>query len=328
MRLGIMLWVGSVAFGVALLISRASAAESILEHAEDFSADPISRGWRIFGATNLFAWNPEAANLEVTWDSREPNSYFYRSLGTVLTRNDSFALQLELRLSEVRIGVQEGQPFTFQVAFGFIHLASATSPEFVRGTGRNSPNLVEFNYFADSGFGATVSPIIVSTNIQFIPSFTFPLEMTVGDLFSIEMQYDGPQATLRTRMTRNREPFGPIRDVKLPAHFTDFRVDAIALSSYSSRGSDGSLWARGVVDNLKITLPPPPISNVAGRLIDQRWRVSFQGRTGWNYFLERTTDFRSWTTAAQAVASSDSMQTLETLITHDHAFFRIRADRP
>ena len=55
---------------------------------EDFSADPRSNGWQIFGNTNLFQWDSTNHNLDVTWDSSQTNSYFYHPLGTILTRDD------------------------------------------------------------------------------------------------------------------------------------------------------------------------------------------------------------------------------------------------
>lgn len=301
---------------------------------EDFSHDPVTRGWKTFGNSELFRWNASAGNLEVTWDSGQANSYFYRPLGTVLARDDDFSLKLDLRLTELKVGVLAGQPFTFQLALGFIRLTSATRDDFSRGTGTQSPNLVEFNYFADSGFGATISPIIVSTNNQFIPSFTFPLEMSVGDQFTIQMSYEAKEQTLRTVMTRNQQTFGPIRDVKLPAHFTDFRADAVSINSYSSRGSGGSLLARGVIDNVHVVTPEPQNLGIIGRIVADRWQVEFRGRPGWRYSLERTTDFSGWSAEPNSSASTLDLGSaerpviLESPVTNDHVFFRVRADRP
>ena len=42
---------------------------------EDFSTDPLARGWQVFGDASLFAWNSTHGNLEVTWDS----SHFFRA---------------------------------------------------------------------------------------------------------------------------------------------------------------------------------------------------------------------------------------------------------
>jgi len=36
--------------------------------AEDFVYNPFTNGWKIFGNTNLFAWDPTNQNIAVTWD--------------------------------------------------------------------------------------------------------------------------------------------------------------------------------------------------------------------------------------------------------------------
>lgn len=311
------------------LVAAITASGAALK--EDFANEPSAQGWKIFGDASLFRWNANQRHLEVTWDSGRPNSYFYRSLGTVLAKSDDFVLSFDLTLEEVNIGVRPGKPFTFQIAIGFLNLRSATQTNFARGTGTQSPSLVEFNYFPDSGFGATISPVIVSTNNQFIPSFSFPLELTVGDLFKVEMNYRGIDQTLRTTMTRNSESFGPVRDVKLPSQFTDFRVDTFAVSSFSDTGSDGSILARGRLDNVSVMVPAPPISGLVGGNAQSGWRgrVEFGTQTGWQYTLERTEDFLTWTTVGSVTAGTRDRRTLVDLTApEDRAFYRIRAERP
>ena len=83
----------------------------------------------------------------VTWDSSQPNSYFYHPLGTILTRNDDFSLEFDLQLNDA-----EASGYGFELAIGFLNLAEATSTNFNRSTGANSPDLVEFTYFPDAGY--------------------------------------------------------------------------------------------------------------------------------------------------------------------------------
>jgi len=52
-------------------------------------------------------------------------------------------------------------------------------------------------------------------------------------LFHIEMVYTGSNSTLHTTITCNGEPFDPIPDAYAANGFQDFRVDQIAVSSYS-----------------------------------------------------------------------------------------------
>src|SRR5258708_6701764 len=71
-----------------LFITLAIASLSVLSVvrattiAENFSADPLLDGWQVFGDTNQFQWNSTDQNLDVTWDSTKPNSFFYHPLGT------------------------------------------------------------------------------------------------------------------------------------------------------------------------------------------------------------------------------------------------------
>src|SRR5262249_50628068 len=134
-----------------------------------------------FGEAVLFHWNAADQNLRVTWDSSRSNSFFYRPLDNILARTDDFALQFDLSLDSIQAGANPAKPSTFEIAVGLINTSSATNSAFNRGTGRNSPNLVEFDYFPPADIiAATVSPAIVSSNSQFATSFTFPLEMAAG----------------------------------------------------------------------------------------------------------------------------------------------------
>ena len=299
---------------------------------EEFASDPAVRGWGIFGDTNLFHWNSANQNLEATWDSSRTNSFFYRRLDTVLTGDDDFEVAFDLRLSDIAVGVNPNKSSTFELAAGFLNLANATSTNFQRGTGINPAfgprNLAEFDYFPDSGFGATISPTLVSSNNQFAAGFEFPLELTPGDWFHLALNYNASNRTLATMMTRNGLPFGPIKDVKPGAGFTDFRLDAFAVISYSDAGADGSILAHGVVDNVVVTVPGPPIRGVTGRLTNNTWQVEFGSGTNWLYTLERTEDFRSWRDVAVAIPGVDGQLELsDPDEPGSNAYFRVRAER-
>ena len=124
---------------------------------EDFSSDPASRDWRVFGNTNLFSWDATNQNLRVTWDSTNSNSYFYHPIGTILAKDDDFSLAFDLRLSDVQI-----TNYGFQLAIGLLNFSDATRTNFLRGSG-NSPNLAEFDYFPDSGFGPSIAATLTDT---------------------------------------------------------------------------------------------------------------------------------------------------------------------
>jgi hypothetical protein len=299
---------------------------------EDFTSPPGARGWRTFGDGSLFSWNPTDQTLEVTWDSARPNSYFFRPLGTILGKSDEFAFQFELRLHSIQPGANPAKPSTFEIAVGLFRLDSATHPGFSRGTGRDSPNLVEWDYFPSADIiEATVSPVLVSTNSQFIPGFSFPLEMPVDDLFRVALRYTASNQTLVTTMTRNGALFGPIQNVRLPASFTDFRVDAFSISSYNDAGDEaGSILARGVIDNVVVTTPAPPLEPLAIRISNGLARVQFAGRTNWSYTLQRSADLTNFTSVQTVSTPASTNVVLEDAFATGvtNRFYRVRADRP
>ena len=294
--------------------------------AEDFSTDPLQRGWSVFGDTNLFHWDSTNQTLEVTWDSSRPNSYFYRKLDTILARDDDFTIEFDLKLSDAT-----ADGFGFEIAIGFLNYQSATNPGFLRGTGRNSPNLVEWDYFPPAMYDATVYPFIVATNGLKYSSggSTFPLELTPGDWFHVEMTFTASNQTLHTEMTDNGVPISPLNDATLGATFTDFRADMVSITSYDGTDSASSLLAHGVISNLVVTVPPPPVQHLAGAFSNTVWQVSFANRTNWFYTLQRTTNFLSWTNVSPATPGVVGMLTLsDSNPPSINAFYRVQAVRP
>ena len=317
--------------GVGLLLFLSLAPGRAAVFTEDFTSPPGTRGWRTFGDGSLFSWNPANQTLEVTWDSARPNSYFFRPLGTILGKADDFAFQFEVRLHNIQPGANPAKPSTFEIAIGLFRLDSAIHPAFSRGTGRDSPNLVEWDYFpAADIIEATVSPVIVSTNSQFIPGFSL-LEMPVEDLFRVALSYTASNQTLVTTMTRNGASFGPIQNVTLPARFTDFRVDAFSISSYNDAGDEaGSILARGVIDNVVVTTPAPPLERLAIRITNGLARVQFDGRANWSYTLQRSVDLTNFASVLTVNSPATTNIVLDDAFVGaaTNHFYRVRADRP
>lgn len=304
---------------------------------EDFSADPLTRGWREFGDTSLFEWDAAQQRLAVTWDSRQTNSFFARSLGTVLAEDDDFRLSFDLRLDDVTVGIDTNKTSMFQIAVGLIRLAQATNAGWFRGAGMasNGPrNLIEFDYFPDSGFGATVSPTLISSNNEFAYSFNYPVELTLGDLFHVEMTYTAGNRTMVTTMTRNGEVFGPIENAVAGPGFGGFRVDHLAVCSFNDGGQDpewdGSVLAHGTMDNISVTVPAPPVPNIRLHFAAGRLEARFTGHSNWTYTLERTLDFHGWTPASPTRRGEVTELTLQDTnsVNPRAAFYRVRADRP
>ena len=310
---------------------------------EPFLAAPDARGWRSFGDTTLFRWNATNQNLEVTWDSSRTNSFFYRSLGTILTKADDFSFSFDLRLDDIRVGSTPGKTNEFEIAVGLMNYSSATNANAFRGAGVSSiygvRNLVEFDYFPDAGFGDTVATTVVSTNNRIFPVHNFPLTMTPGANFRITLAYTASNQVLQTSATRNDLPFGlppnnTLGDLSLAGR-PDFRVDSFAVISYSDAiqiGDPryyGSVLAHGSVDSVQIITPPPPVAGVQLQLFAGTSRVQFLSQINWTYLLERTTDFVSW--SASSIAGTGTGGTIILTDTNPPApslFYRIRAERP
>ena len=303
---------------------------------EDFTGDPLAQGWRSFGDASLFHWNASSQQLDVTWDSARPNSYFVRPLGTVLTKSDDFSFACDLLLLDVLGGVNPAKPGPFQISLGLLNLASATNADFVHGTVQ-SPNLVELDYFPAGefpDFGAvdpTVSLYAVSASRQPVGSFTFPLELPTNEWLHVTVIYTSASRTLRATIIRADHPLDIIRELKLPAGFTDFRVDAFSISSFTDAGDRyDSILTHGVVDNVLVTIPSPPVTELTGGFSDSHWQVQFLSRTDWSYTLERSADFISWETVSSLTAGTGEMLTLSEINSTSEraAFYRVQAQRP
>jgi hypothetical protein len=313
---------------------------------EDFAA-AIQNGWQKFGNTNLFHWNPANQDLEVTWDSRESNSFFYFPLGTSLSRSDDFSITFDLRLNDIVSGIEPGKTTGLEIGFGFLNFATATNSGFARGVFGGAPGLVEFDYFPKGyyEFGgmtydvdATTTPTFISTNsFDYAPTIFAPYiqELPTNVVVHVQMSFTGSNQTLVTLLTTNGTPFFQPPDVVLTdtnvSAFTasdDYRVDTFSISSYSSAGDDfDSVFGHGVIDNVRLTYPMP-VENLTGAFAGSVWEMRFSSRSNWVYTLERTGDFQSWVTASATVPGNGGVLVLQdpsTLL--ERAFYRVRATR-
>jgi hypothetical protein len=299
---------------------------------ENFAANPLQHGWQIFGDTNLFQWDSTNQNLDVTWDSSQPNSYFYHPLGTILACDNDFSLAFDLQLNEAEAG-----GYGFELAIGFLNLAEATNANFLRGTGYNSPDLVELDYFPDVGYGPTVWPAFVDTNSDFNYNGSSDYAIygpNLGDWYHIVMTYTASNQVMVTTMTDLEQASGvtiidPLDLTNSEYPFTDFRVDTLSISSYQDTDSGGSIYAQGVVGNFVVTLPPPPVQNLTGAFSNDVWQAQFCSQTNWLYTLERTGDFQCWTNISPATCGNGTNLFLQDINPPaDKAFYRVSASRP
>jgi hypothetical protein len=321
------------AFVLCLFLAAAFTTEAAVI-TENFSSNPESQAWRKFGNTNLFRWNSTNQNLEVTWDSSQSNSYFFQPLGNILAKSDDFSLAFDLKLNDIAVGVNTNKPYTFPLCIGFQNLSNATGANFFRGSG-HVPNLAEFAFYPDSGFGPTLWPSFYSTNstLNFNGASDYTIiDLPIGVTMHIAMTYTASNKTCTTTITTNGISIGAINNTRLLS-FTDFRVDTFAIESYSDAGQSpddgGSLLARGTIDNLVITIPPPPIENLRGVLTSNQWQAHFISRTNWNYVLERSQNLQTWTNASLVIAGTGTNLFLpDTTSLTEKSFYRVRANRP
>jgi hypothetical protein len=320
-----------------LSLVSASRAVTLIE---DFSTNPQPKGWQVFGDANLFHWDATDQNMQVTWDSSRSNSYFCLPLGTTLAKDSDFTLAFDLQLSDFAAGVNPDKPNPFQVSIALINPAKATQPGYARGTGTDSPDLVEFAFFPDPGgvwtFGPSITPVLVDS-IGSNPSVNWAygfagLSLTTNDLFHILMTYTASNQTLHTTITNNGEAFCSVYDAHLGAGFQDFQVSHVAICSYSDAiqvpDYAGSILAHGTVDNFVVTMPPP-VTSISGGPGPNGWQVAFHSRSDWNYTLERAADLQSWTNICPAVSGNGTKMSLwDANPPADKAFYRVSASRP
>jgi hypothetical protein len=325
--------------GGSLVFTQDYHAATVLE---DFSTDPASHGWKKVGDASLFEWNPTNYCEQITWDSSRSNSYFALPLGTVLGKEDDFSLAFDLRLSDFVAGVDPQKPNPFQLAVAFINLSEASGPAFVRGTGADSPDLTEFSFFPDPGGAWIYGPSLTTEMVDSIGAdpgadwaYGFAgLSLTTDDLFRIAMTYTAANLTLHTQITRNtNEVFATFDAVISNTNFTDFRLNAVAVCSYSDAGQDpqfaGSILAHGIVDNFVVTVPPLPVTSIAGNFNNAVWQVNFLSRSNWVYTLERTADFQTWVAVSPtANGNGTNLALQDTNAPSSKAFYRVKARRP
>ncbi len=319
-------WVlGCALLGMAVQLTPAA------DFFEDFTTPPAPGRWLTHGDPSLFQWNP-AGHLDVTWDSSRTNSFFFHRLGTILGKDDDFTFAFELRLKSLTPGFREDKPHTFELALGFINMADATHTNFFRGAGTGTvKNLVEFDYFPDNGLGATLWPAVWSTNasLSYRDANDFTLiELPLNTALQIQLAYTATNQTIRTTITAAGQPFGPVNPLVLSPFFTDFRVDAFAICSYSDAGTESSLLATGEIDNVRLTLPPPPLDELSLTRENGTWRLQFQSRTNWFYRAQNTTHFTDWSSADLEFEGTGGWLEVPVEGAPELRFWRIQASRP
>jgi hypothetical protein len=333
MKMKFVLVLAQAAAGLALLSTLRAGTL-----AEDFSHDPALDGWRVYGEASLFQWDAVNHNLRVTWDSSQPNSYFYLPLGTILGRNDDFSMAFDLVLNDYAIGVNPAQPDTFEVAAGFLNLAEATNAAFSRGSyNPTQPDLAEFDFFQfdhEMPIPATnsVDPTFVDSQNDFAYNTYGVVELPAGVALRVTLSYSASAQTGVLTVTSNGvavvAPTYAYLTNDTYGTFTDFHLDTFAVESYSDAGATGSLLAHGTIGNVLLVVPPPPVTLLQAALVNGAGQVQFASRTNWNYVLQSSADLQTWLPAASPVAGTGGSLILQdTNSARPHQFYRVNAVR-
>jgi hypothetical protein len=325
---------------LAVLAMTCFAQEPQQTIVENFATDPALRRWETFGEAGLIRWNSDAENIDVTWDSSRPNSFLRLPLGTIMTRRDDFDVSLDLLLHDFSAGVNPNKPGTFQLAFGFQNYADAERSTFFRAGANAAPNLVEFNFMPDTGFGPTIWPAAMSTNgaMNYSGASDFSnFDLPIGEVMRVSLAYRATNETLTITIMTNGSLVGPVtrarlatNDVAFGKRFTQFQVGTFAVASYSDAEQGGayagSILAHGIIDNIEINFPPAPIRDFVGAFFDGMWQASFLSRAHWLYQLQRTEDFYSWREVGEPRdGDGNRIQLNDTDILPRAAFYRISA---
>jgi hypothetical protein len=313
---------------VLLSVFGLSAIVSAADFFEDFQEPPSALDWTVHGDATLFQWNP-AGHLDVTWDSTRTNSYFLHPLQSVLGKDDDFRMEFELTLEA--IGYESnGQPLTpFEIALGFVNIADATHTSFFRGKGSGTVrNLVEFDYFPDTGYGDTLWPAFWSTNatLSYVDQDDYAITtLPLNQSLRVVMDYNPANVTLTTTITADGQPPRLIHSLTLSTSFSDFRVDAFGICCYQQLGTT-SLHAQGRIDNIRLTFPRPVTDLVIGQTAGA-WSASFVSRTNWTYQPEEAETLTNWRPTGQPVTGTGESIEFPVTASPTAAFTRVRATR-
>ena len=325
----------AILVAILLLLAVVPLGATAATVVEEFQTNPIQRGWRALGETNLFRHDATNRVLQATWDSSKPNSAYYHSLGTILSRSDDFRLRVVFKLNDLSIGNTPGKPYGFELSLGFFNSERLIKTNFLRGSGINAAtgpvNLAELVYFPDDGFGATFSPTLISSNNQFATEFSFPLELDAGADWDITLRYTATNQTFETVALRNGVHFGPIASVVLRKVFNDFRLDSAGIISYSDQGSGGSVLAHAEVRRIEIETAAPPMLNFTLEAVGTNTAsVAFDSVAGWSYRVEQSADLLQWQPMPGGTVPGTGQRARMTVTNSiaTGAFYRLATQRP
>lgn len=304
-----------IALSAVIVTARLNASTFITK----FDTDPLAAGWQVYGDTNLFTWDSTNQNLLVTWDSSQTNSYFHYPLGTTLTRTNGFLLAFDFTITDMPV---DGG---FQIGLGLMNITNATAPGFFRGSGADSPNLAEFDYYLDPFFGPSIDGTMADSAQGF--SFAYsndPLDF--GTTYRVVLTHLPGAALFTGQILTNGQSYSRLLSSFASTNFADFQLNTLAVPSYSDVNGYGlSVLAHGKVDNL-VLASPLPVETLTSLAPGE---VSLASDTNWVYTLEASTNLANWSAAAATTPGNGTNLVLQATNTPTvPTFFRVRADLP
>jgi hypothetical protein len=311
----------SLAIASLFVLSIASVnANTIVER---FATDPALDGWRVFGDTNLFAWDSTQSNLDVTWDSTQPNSYFYLPLGKTLTITNSFCVLIDLQLNDA-VGIGGSS----ELGIGLLNFSDATNSDYLR-TLATLPNVFEFDYFPADEFGdpASDDATLADADTDFYFSYD-NLTLNPGVTYHILLLHQANTAAISGEIFTNGQLITSLPNVfsDMPTNGSSvFQLDTLSISSYADDGFGDDILAHGSVSKIAVA-SPLPVQTIQNLTPEQ---IQFASDTNWLYTLEQSSDLQNWSPGATAIFGNGTSLVLQaTNSPTDKSFYRVRADLP
>ncbi len=290
---------------------------------ERFTTDPALDGWQVYGDTNLFQWDSTNQVLDVTWDSTQPNSYFYLPLGKTLTITDSFCVVIDFQLNDAATA-----GYGSELGIGLLNFSDATNSNYLRTLG-TLPNVFEFDYFPPDDYGDPASED--ATLVDAAANFYFPfdsLTLNPGVTCRVLLLHQANTATISGEIFTNGQLMTSLPNIYSDITTNDsgaFQLDTLSISSYADDGFGDDILAHGTVDKIAVASPLP----VQTTQILASGQIQFASDTNWLYTLEQSTDLQTWTPGAPVVFGNGTNLVLQaTNPPADNSFYRVRADLP
>jgi hypothetical protein len=228
-----------------------------------------------------------------------------------MTTNDDFSLSFDLQLNDA--GTNADGAYQFELAIGFLNLAEGENSRFLRGTGDNATNLAEFDYFPPDGLGdpPSLDATLIDSDGDYFFSYA-DVPLVLGTPYHVTINHAAGTTVLAGEILTNGQIYTSLPQVYTEGTIGDFRLDTVAVSSYSDSDTYGSsILAHGIVKNFFVTAPPPPVTYLWSSLTNDTWQAQFWSRTNWAYTLEKSPDLQTWSPLAPTVSGSGGLMTLQ-----------------